>query len=136
MVGIFRRQVPSGLETLMATDKMIVMGAQADPELLRAEANAHHTAIDSISGPNSMTAETDWDGANVTLGRVSGSEPIDGHESHKSVSSITISGVPAYLDFLVNGTDAEMAYAGFLEFKVASTDTNLWPFKVESGQGH
>ena len=53
------------------------------------------------------------------------------------MSSITDSGVPAYLKFLVNGADAETAYAGFLEFKVvvkkyqvASTDIKLWPFKV------
>ena len=44
---------------------------------------------------------------------------------------------------LVDGADAETAYAGFLEFKVvvknnqvASTDIKLWPFKVESGQGY
>ena len=44
------------------------------------------------------------------------------------------------MKFLVNGADAETAYAGFLEFKVvvkknqvASTDIKFWPFKVESG---
>merc|ERR1712107_120097 len=36
---------------------------------------------------------------------------------YNSVSSITDSGVPAYLKSLVNGADAEKAYAGFLEFK-------------------
>ena len=62
---------------------------------------------------------------------------------HSSVSSFTDSGVHAYLEFLVDGADAETAYAGFLEFKVvvknnqvASTDIKLWPFKVESGQGY
>ena len=46
------------------------------------------------------------------------------------------------MKFLVNGADAEAAYAGFLEFKVVvkknqgtSTDVELWHFKVESGQG-
>ena len=41
------------------------------------------------------------------------------------------------MKFLVNGADAETAYAGFLEFKVvvkkyqvASTDIKLWLFKV------
>ena len=56
MVCIFRRQVPSNLETLMPIDKMIVMDAQADPELLKEEANAHYKTIGSISGPNSMTS--------------------------------------------------------------------------------
>jgi len=36
---------------------------------------------------------------------------------YDSVSSITDSGVPAYLKSLVNGADAEKAYAGFLEVK-------------------
>ena len=48
---------------------LIVMGAQADPELLKAEANAHHKAIGSISDPNGMTPKADWDGVNITLGR-------------------------------------------------------------------
>ncbi len=55
MVCIFRRQVPSSLETLMPIDKMIVMDAQADPELLKEGANAHYETMGSISGPNSMT---------------------------------------------------------------------------------
>ena len=38
---------------------------------------------------------------------------------HSSVSSFNDSGVHAYLEFLVDGADAEMAYADFLEFKVA-----------------
>ena len=46
-----------------------VMGAQADPELLKAEANAHHKAIGSISDPNGMTPKADWDGVNIALGR-------------------------------------------------------------------
>ena len=57
MACIFRRQVPSSLEALMVIDKMIVMGAQADPELLKAEADAHHKAIGSISGPNGITSK-------------------------------------------------------------------------------
>merc|ERR1712129_375193 len=38
------------LEAIKAIDKMIVMGAQADPKLLKAAADAHHKAIGSISG--------------------------------------------------------------------------------------
>merc|ERR1712004_377421 len=40
------------LKALTAIDKMIVLGAQADPKLLSAAAAAHHKAIGSISGPN------------------------------------------------------------------------------------
>ena len=55
MACIFRRQVPSSLEALMVMDKTIVMDAQADPELLQAEADAHHKDIGSISGPNGIS---------------------------------------------------------------------------------
>ena len=56
MFCIFGRQVPSSREALVPSDKMIVMGAQADPKLLKEEANAHYKTIGSISGPNSMTS--------------------------------------------------------------------------------
>ena len=70
MTCIFRRQVSSSLEALMAIDEMIVMGAQADPELLKEEADAHHKAIGSICGPNGTTPKADWDGVSAALGRV------------------------------------------------------------------
>merc|ERR1712137_209775 len=38
------------LEAIKAIDKMILMGAQADPKLLKAASDAHHKAIGSISG--------------------------------------------------------------------------------------
>ena len=49
---------------------MIVWGVQADPELLKAEANALHNTIDSISGPNGMTSEADCENVKTTLDRV------------------------------------------------------------------
>merc|ERR1719243_387502 len=38
------------MEAVKAIDKMIVMGSQADPKLLKAAAEAHHKAIGSASG--------------------------------------------------------------------------------------
>merc|ERR1712060_19619 len=106
------------LEALKAIDKMIVMGSQADPKLLKAAADAHHKAIGSISGPNGVTSKADWEGVNAALGRVIASVPESTvMDVYNSVSSITDSGVPAYLKSLVNGADAEKAYTGFLEFK-------------------
>ncbi len=49
------------------------------------------------------------------------SAKVDGHELYNVVSSITDAGVPAYLKSLVNGADAEKAYAGFLDLKVVMT---------------
>merc|ERR1712228_954018 len=62
--------------------------------------------------------KADWEGVNAALGRVIASVPESTvMDVYNSVSSITDSGVPAYLKSLVNGADAEKAYTGFLEFK-------------------
>lgn len=106
------------LEALKAIDKMIVMGAQADPQLLKAATDAHHKAIASISGPNGVTSRADWDAVNAAIGRVVASVPESTvMDVYNSVSAITDPGVPEYMKSLVNGADAEKAYAGFLEFK-------------------
>jgi len=118
--GIFL-QAPGSfqpLKALKAIDKMIEMGAAADPELLKAAAEAHHKAIGSISGPNGVTSRSDWDAVNAALGRVIASVPkAKVMDVYNSVSDITDPGVPAYMKSLVNGADAEKAYEGFLKFK-------------------
>jgi len=106
------------LEALKAVDKMIVMGAQADPKLLKAAADAHHKAIGSISGPNGVTSKADWEAVNAALGRVIASVPESTvMDVYNSVSAITDPGVPAYLKSLVNGADADKAYSALLTFK-------------------
>eukprot|EP00913_Durusdinium_trenchii_P034669 g32432.t1 len=106
------------LKALKAIDKMIEMGAAADPKLLKAAAEAHHKAIGSISGPNGVTSRADWDAVNAALGRVVASVPkAKVMDVYNSVKDITDPGVPAYMKSLVNGADAEKAYAGFLAFK-------------------
>merc|ERR1712186_293434 len=106
------------LEALKAVDKMILMGAQADPKLLSAAAAAHHKAIGSISGANGVTSKADWEAVNAALGRVIASVPESTvMDVYNSVSSVTDPGVPAYLKSLVNGADADAAYSAFLTFK-------------------
>merc|ERR1711972_854959 len=106
------------LKALKAIDKMIVLGAQADPKLLSAAAAAHHKAIGSISGPNGVTSKADWEAVNAALGRVFASVPeATVMDVYNAVSDITDPGAPAYLKSLVNGADADKAYAAFLEFK-------------------
>merc|ERR1711981_380750 len=106
---------PSG--ALKAIDKMIVMGSQADPKLLKAAAEAHHKAIGSVSG-NGVTSRSDWDGVTAALGRVFASVPESTvMDVYNAVSSITDPGVPAYLKSLVNGADADKAYEALLKFK-------------------
>eukprot|EP00971_Amphidinium_carterae_P329430 6461871-Amphidinium_carterae.1 len=106
------------LEALKAIDKMIVMGAAADPQLLKAAAEAHHKAITTVSGANGVTSRADWDNVNAALGRVIASVPEKMvMDVYNSVAKITDPKVPAYMKSLVNGADAEKAYAGFLAFK-------------------
>ena len=103
---------------MKAIDKMIVMGSQADPKLLKAAAEAHHKAIGSASGASGVTSQADWEAVNAALGRVIASVPESTvMDVYNSVSAITDSGVPAYLKSTVNGADAEKAYSAFLAFK-------------------
>merc|ERR1711997_257505 len=83
------------LEAIKAIDKMIVLGSQADPKLLKAAADAHHKAIGSISGANGVTSKADWEAVNAALGRVFASVP----------------------ESTVKDADAEKAYEAFLTFK-------------------
>jgi hypothetical protein len=106
------------LEALKAIDKMIVMGAAADPKVLKAAVDAHHKAVGSISGANGVTSRADWDAVNAALGRVIASVPESMvMDVYNAVKDITDPGVPAYMKSLVNGADAEKAYSAFLEFK-------------------
>ena len=59
-----------------------------------------------------MTPKADWVGVNAALGRLFASVPESTvMDVYDSVSSITDSGVPAYLKSLVNGAGAEKACA-------------------------
>merc|ERR1712086_297928 len=115
------------LEAIKAIDKMIVLGAQADPKLLKAAADAHHKAIGSVSGANGVTSKADWEAVNAALGRVFASVPESSvMDVYDSVSSITDSAVPAYLKSLVNAGDADAAYSAFLTFKDVDFTSDLF----------
>merc|ERR1719288_399380 len=93
------------------------MGAQADPKLLKAAAEAHHKAIGGVSATG-VTSQANWEAVNAALGRVIASVPESTvMDVYNSVSAITDSDVPAYLKSTVNGADAEKAYSAFLAFK-------------------
>merc|ERR1712241_1347791 len=106
------------LEALKAIDKIIVLGAAADPKALKTAVDAHHKAIGSVKGVNGMTSKADWEAVNAALGRVIASVPeATVMDVYNAVSAITDPGVPAYLKSKVNAGDAESAYAAFLQFK-------------------
>jgi hypothetical protein len=103
---------------LKAIDKMIVMGAQADPNLLKAAADAHHKAIGTVDKNTGVTSKADWEAVNAALGRVFASVPESTvMDVYNAVSDITDPGVPEYLKSLVKQADAEKAYSAFLTFK-------------------
>merc|ERR1719156_225818 len=106
------------LEAVKAIDKMIVLGAQADPKLLKAAADAHHKAIGSIGGANGVTTKANWEAVNAALGRVVASVPESTvMDVYNAVSDITDPAVPAYLKSFVNEVNADAAYTAFLAFK-------------------
>ena len=82
------------MKALKAIDKMIEMGAAADPELLKKAADAHHKAIGSISGPNGVTSRADWDAVNAALGRVVASVPkqkvMDVYDAVKDITDLQL----------------------------------------------
>jgi hypothetical protein len=123
-------------EALRAIDKMILLGAQADPKLLKAAALAHHKAIGSISGANGVTSQADWEAVNAALGRVFASVSEQTvMDVYDSVSLITDPGVPAYLKSLVNSGSAEKAYAAFLNFKDVVKKNQVSKSGGEAGYG-
>ena len=61
-------------ETLKAIDKMIVMGAKMDGNLLKAAAEAHHKAIGSIDATG-VTSAADYEAVNAAIGRLVASVP-------------------------------------------------------------
>merc|ERR1712147_618802 len=109
------------LEAIKAIDKMILMGAQADPKLLKAAADAHHKAIGSIGGANGVTSKADWEAVNAALGKVIASVPesqvMDVYNSIGKLVGGAGGTVPKNLLPTVNGGDAMAAYKAFLDFK-------------------
>merc|ERR1712159_858691 len=62
--------------------------------------------------------KADWEAVNAAIGRVVASVPeATVMDVYNAVSKITDPQVPAYMKSLVNGADAEKAYAAFLTFK-------------------
>merc|ERR1712039_669363 len=108
------------LKALTAIDKMIVLGAQADPKLLSAAAAAHHKAIGSISGPNGVTSAADYAAVNAALGKVIASVPTGQvMDVYNAFAKIVPGQVPNMLFNSVNPLDANAAAKAFYTFKDA-----------------
>merc|ERR1712194_531397 len=102
---------------LKAIDKMIVMGAQADPKLLKAAAEAHHKAIGSIDG-SGVTSASDYEAVNNAIGHMVASVPTSKvMDVYNAWAGILSPSVPNKLFSGVNPLDANAAAKAFYEFK-------------------
>merc|ERR1712187_1040705 len=95
---------------LKAIDKVIMMGAKADGNLVKAAAQAHHQAIGSIDA-NSVTSLDDFTGviASVPKRMVM--------DVYNSMASLVAPTVPNNLFASVNPLDAQAAAKAFYQFK-------------------
>merc|ERR1712107_803297 len=91
-----------------AIGKMIAMGAQMDPKLLAAGADAHHKAIQGLSA-NGVCPEAQLTAINAAIGRMIASVPESTTMGvYDAVSSIVDPKVPAYLMSTVKEADAAL----------------------------
>jgi len=101
-----------------AVDKMIVMGAKMDPELLKKGAMAHHKAIGAVSEANPVLSQADFAVINAAIGRMIASVPeSQTMDVYNTIASLVPAEVPKYLMSTVNEADAKKAYEAFLTFK-------------------
>jgi len=99
-----------------AIGKMIAMGAQMDPKLLAAGADAHHKAIQGLPA-NGVCSEAQLTAINAAIGRMIASVPESTTMGvYNAVSSIVDPKVPAYLMSTVKEADARAAYAALIDF--------------------
>merc|ERR1719437_188288 len=99
-----------------AVGKMIDMGAQMDPKLVKAGAEAHHDAIQGLSA-NGVLPEAKLTAINAAIGRMIASVPESTTmDVYNSVGSLVDSKVPEYLMSTVKEADAKAAYNALVEF--------------------
>ena len=104
-------------QSLKAIDKMIVMGAKADGNALKAAADAHHKAIGSIDAAG-VTSAADYEAVNAALGRVIASVPKSTvMDVYNSFAGMVDSSIPLNMFSKVNPLDAYSAAKAFYTFK-------------------
>merc|ERR1712048_798431 len=116
---IYLKPLPgaSADKSLKAIDKLIVMGAAADGNALKAAAEAHHKAIGSIDA-NGVTSAADFEAVNAALGRVIASVPTSKvMDVYNAFSGLVNPAVPNKLFSTVSPLDANAAAKAFYEFK-------------------
>jgi len=108
----------SAAEWAKAIDKMILMGATMDPDLLKKATLAHHKAIGAVSEQNPVMSKADFEAINAGIGRLIASVPeSQTMDVYNSVAALVPAEMPKYLMSTVKEADAKKAYEAFLKFK-------------------
>ena len=99
-----------------AIGKMIAMGAAMDPKLLKAGAEAHHSALQGLPA-NGVCSEAQLTAINAAIGRMIASVPESmTMDVYNSVKEQVDAQVPAYLMSTVKEADAKAAYDALIDF--------------------
>ena len=115
---LFSKPIPgqSAQDVLKAVDKMIAMGAAMDPKLLKAGAEAHHSALQGLPA-NGVCSEAQLTAINAAIGRMIASVPESmTMDVYNSVKDLVDPQVPAYLMSTVKEADAKAAYDALIDF--------------------
>merc|ERR1712224_792454 len=99
-----------------AISKMIEMGAQMDPKLLKAGGEAHASAISSLPA-SGVCSEAQLTAINAALGRMIASVPESTTMGvYNAIDGLMDPKVPAYLMSTVKESDAKAAYSALIDF--------------------
>jgi hypothetical protein len=99
-----------------AVGKMIALGAAMDSKLLKAGAEAHHSALQGLPS-NGVCSEAQLTAINAAIGRMIASVPESmTMDVYNSVQGVVDPQVPAYLMSTVKEADAKAAYNALIEF--------------------
>merc|ERR1712012_900131 len=126
----------SAAEWAKAIDKMILMGATMDPDLLKKATLAHHKAIGSVTEANPVMSKADFEAINAGIGRLIASVPeSQTMDVYNSVAALVPAEMPPYLMSTVKEADAKKAYEAFLKFKDVVKANPITPQLKETPSG-
>merc|ERR1712110_1233702 len=99
-----------------AIGKMIAMGAQMDPKLLAAGADAHHKAIQGLPA-NGVCSEAQLTAINAAIGRMIASVPESTTMGvYNAIGALVDPKVPPFLMSTVKEQDVKAAYNALIDF--------------------
>merc|ERR1711992_385401 len=123
----------SAAEWAKAIDKMILMGATMDPDLLKKATLAHHKAIGAVTEQNPVMSKADFEAINAGIGRLIASVPeSQTMDVYNSVAALVPAEMPKYLMSTVKEAGAKKAYEAFLKFKDVVKANPITPTPVDT----